>query len=158
MYKKVSKRRALRFKVLQLLYAYNNNSQGFDFTYNEVVSEIVDEADREFINNAVKYSIQNFDDYSQIIKNNIANWDEDRVASIDKLIIMMGITEFIHFDDIPAKVTINEMLEVAKEFSTGQSNKFVNGVLDTIYIKLNEQGVIKKAGRGLINEKIKSEG
>ncbi|MBE2280520.1 MAG: transcription antitermination factor NusB [Ignavibacteriaceae bacterium] len=157
MYKKVSKRRALRFKVLQLLYAYNNNSQGFDFTYNEVVSEITDEADREFINNAVKYSIQNFDDYSQIIKNNIANWDEDRVASIDKLIIMMGITEFIHFDDIPTKVTINEMLEVAKEFSTGQSNKFVNGVLDTIYIKLNEQGVIKKAGRGLINEKIKSE-
>ncbi|MSP58718.1 MAG: transcription antitermination protein NusB [Flavobacteriaceae bacterium] len=77
------------------------------------------------------------------------NWDPSRIAVMDMLIIKLALAEFLYFPTIPPKVTINEYLEITKNYSTPNSSRFVNGVLDKLRIVLDEQGLIKKIGRGL---------
>ncbi len=77
------------------------------------------------------------------------NWDPSRIAVMDMLIIKLTLTEFLYFPTIPPKVTINEYLEITKNYSTPNSSRFVNGVLDKLRIVLDEQGLIQKVGRGL---------
>jgi N utilization substance protein B len=77
----------------------------------------------------------------------------ERIALIDFLIIKMCMTEFIFCEDIPTKVSINEAIDIAKDFSTKNSGKFVNGVLDAILLKLKQEKRINKKGKGLIGEK-----
>jgi N utilization substance protein B len=77
------------------------------------------------------------------------NWDPSRIAVIDLLIIKLTLTEFFNFPDIPVKVTINEYLEITKQFSTPNSSKFVNGILDKLRINLESRNQIKKSVRGL---------
>ena len=72
---------------------------------------------------------------------------------MDKIILKMAIAEMIHFPSIPVKVTINEYIELSKNFSTPKSKKFVNGILDVLSEELKELGIIKKSGRGLIDNK-----
>ena len=79
-----------------------------------------------------------------------SNWDSDRIAKIDYIIIITAIAELIYFSSIPTKVSINEFIDIAKDFSTPSSGKFVNGVLDNMVKDLIEQGLIVKSGRGLI--------
>jgi N utilization substance protein B len=81
------------------------------------------------------------------------NWEFDRIAYTDRLILMLAICEMLKFPSIPIKVTINEYIEVSKNYSTPKSKQFVNGVLDVIAVDLQEQGLIKKSGRGLIDNK-----
>ena len=87
----------------------------------------------------------------EIIIPNLQNWDADRVAIIDMLLIKMALAEFIHFPSIPTKVTLNEYVEISKMYSTDKSRDFINGILDRLLKKLQNQGVIKKEGRGLID-------
>jgi N utilization substance protein B len=77
------------------------------------------------------------------------NWDPSRIAVMDLLIIKLTLTEFLHCPTIPVKVTINEYLEITKNYSTPNSSRFVNGVLDKLRIVMEEQGLITKSGRGL---------
>lgn len=88
---------------------------------------------------------------NEIIIPNLQNWDADRVAIIDMLLIKMALAEFIHFPSIPTKVTLNEYVEISKMYSTDKSRDFINGILDRLLKKLQNQGVIKKEGRGLID-------
>jgi N utilization substance protein B len=81
---------------------------------------------------------------------NTQNWEPERLAMMDTLLMKMAIAEFINFTSIPVKVTINEYLEISKEFSTPKSNSFINGILDKILIELKEEKKIRKTGRGLI--------
>jgi N utilization substance protein B len=67
------------------------------------------------------------------IKSHLQNWDMDRVALLDKLVLVMGICEIYFLDDVPPKVTISEAIEIAKKFSTEESSSFVNGILDAVY-------------------------
>lgn len=93
------------------------------------------------------------DNYTELLSNldgRTPNWDSDRIALIDKLIMVIAIAELIYFPLIPTKVTINEYIEIAKEFSTPSSGKFVNGILDNIVRDLTKNGLIVKKGRGLI--------
>ncbi len=89
-------------------------------------------------------------EYDQIIQKHIKNWNVDRLAVLDKLILRMAISEFLHFDDVPTKVTINEAIELAKDYSTRRSGNFVNGILDAVLTQLSQEGKINKKGRGLI--------
>lgn len=82
------------------------------------------------------------------------DWDISRIAPIDRVLVRMAVAEFLDFPDIPVKVTINEMLELAKRFSTPESHAFINGMLDEIYVLLNEQGKIQKFGRGLVEHSV----
>ena len=90
-----------------------------------------------------------------LIESNIDNWEIERIALLDKLVLRMGVTELLCFPDIPTKVTINEAIDIAKMFGTNNSGKFVNGVLDAIHNKLKNLGDIKKTGRGLLDFKKK---
>ena len=78
------------------------------------------------------------------------NWDTDRIANLDYVLIKMAITEFLFFQEIPVKVTINEYLEIAKDYSTPKSSIFINGVLDHISKSFNKKGKLIKKGRGLL--------
>lgn len=108
--------------------------------------------DKDFAIKLLRKSIANKEEYIGYIKANTKNWDLDRIAFMDILIMQMAIAEFIGFPSIPTKVTMNEYLEVSKEYSTSKSNVFINGVLDKVAIQLKESKKIRKAGRGLIGE------
>lgn len=87
----------------------------------------------------------------EIIKPILTNWDHERLALIDMILLKMAACEMLEFPTIPAKVTLNEYVEVAKSYSTDKSKEFVNGVLDKLMKQLEEEGKLKKEGRGLID-------
>ncbi|RYD74382.1 MAG: transcription antitermination factor NusB, partial [Sphingobacteriales bacterium] len=84
------------------------------------------------------------DQLLELIKPKLKNWDADRVASLDLILLQMGISEFLYFETIPTKVTINEYIDLAKDYSTPQSGQFVNGLLDNIHKELSAQNKIEK--------------
>jgi len=79
-----------------------------------------------------------------IIKPKLKNWDAERIAQLDMILMRMGVCEFLYFETVPPKVTINEYIDIAKEYSTPQSGQFVNGILDSIHKELMAQGKIHK--------------
>lgn len=85
-----------------------------------------------------------------LISRHTDNWDITRIALIDRLLLRMAVTEFLAFEDIPPKVSINEAIDIAKRYSTENSGKFINGVLDAIVLELKQEGRLKKSGRGLV--------
>jgi len=95
-------------------------------------------------------TVDSASDHDQLIDDHIKNWDVNRLAIIDKLILRMAISELLYFDDVPTKVSINEAIELAKEYSTRKSGNFVNGILDAILNRLISENKINKKGRGLI--------
>ena len=97
----------------------------------------------------LKYTMRNSEKYDQMVTMVTENWDPSRIAIIDLLIIKLTLTEFLNFDQIPVKVTMNEYLEITKNYSTPNSSKFVNGILDKLRIELEKKGMIQKSGRGL---------
>jgi N utilization substance protein B len=74
----------------------------------------------------------------------LKNWDPERIALLDMILMKMGVAEFLYFETIPPKVTINEYIDLAKEYSTSQSGQFVNGILDNIHKELVQQGKMHK--------------
>jgi N utilization substance protein B len=106
--------------------------------------------DSEFIIDLFNKSIAHDEEYQELIAHKTKNWEAERIAMMDTLLMKMAITEFIHFSSIPVKVSINEYLEISKEFSTPKSNSFINGILDKILDDLKSTGKIHKFGRGLI--------
>ena len=92
-------------------------------------------------------------EYEELIAQKTRNWDIDRIAITDRIAIEMAIAEMIRFSSIPVKVTINEYIELVKKYSTPKSKQFINGVLDVLSNELLDNGVIRKSGRGLIDNK-----
>lgn len=86
----------------------------------------------------------------EIIEPTLKNWDADRVAVIDMILLKMALSELMIFPTIPTKVTLNEFVEISKTYSTEKSKDFINGILDRLMKKLNKEGKIKKEGRGLL--------
>lgn len=111
------------------------------------------EEDLEFFKTIYNTTLAEEDTYEELIASKSKNWDIDRIASTDLVMLEMAIQEMIHFPSIPVKVTINEYIEISKRYSTPKSKQFVNGVLDVIAVDLQKEGVIKKSGRGLIDNK-----
>jgi len=108
--------------------------------------------DKEYVKVLFRKTLLRREEYRQLIKDYIENWDIERVALIDFLILEMAITEAVEFSSIPTRVTINEYIEIAKYYSTSKSGIFVNGLLDKIFKDLKQKEIIKKTGRGLIGE------
>ncbi len=90
--------------------------------------------------------------FEEILRQKSNRWSLERVAEVDKVLIGMGVTEMLHFPSIPTKVSINEYIEIAKQYSTPKSAIFLNGILDSISSELTAQGKIQKSGRGLLNQ------
>ncbi|MGN0003439.1 MAG: transcription antitermination factor NusB [Sphingobacterium composti] len=105
--------------------------------------------DEDFIADLLKTTIRYSEEYQLLIAEKTKNWEADRIALMDTILMRMAISELINFPSIPVKVTINEYIELSKTFSTLKSNTFINGILDKILADLTKQGRIKKSGRGL---------
>lgn len=108
--------------------------------------------DKEFVVKLFEKTILHADEYMELVKANISNWDYDRLALMDKILIFMALTEFCEFHSIPVKVTINEYIEISKFYSTSESRRFVNGMLDRLSNVLKEEGKLVKTGLGLVNK------
>lgn len=106
--------------------------------------------DKDFAIELFYKTILNSNAFSEEIGVKTINWDKERIANIDFVLLKMAICEFQKFPSIPTKVTINEYLEIAKEYSTPKSSVFINGVLDKIVKEYEVKGTLNKAGRGLL--------
>ena len=107
--------------------------------------------DREFAETLYKQTLIEDDKMEKLIAGSVQNWDVDRVALLDKIILKMALTEMQLFRGIPVKVTINEYIEISKVYSTPKSKQFVNGILDKLAQDLAASGDIRKSGRGLLD-------
>ena len=106
--------------------------------------------DREYALRLLEHAILHYDQYLNLIRTFALNWEVDRMAATDICLIILGVSEVVCCPTIPVKVTINEVVELAKYYSTPNSRLFVNGVLDKIVQHLKEEGQIVKEGRGLV--------
>jgi len=153
-----SKRRIVRERVLQILYAYEMNHESLQLLIDETLSDIKNNADKQFANDLINKVLIHVKELDEKILERVANWEMSRIALIDRLLLRMGICELLHFPDIPPKVSINESIEIAKDFSTAGSGKFINGILDAILSNEKKSGKLKKTGRGLVEESIHKPG
>ena len=109
-----------------------------------------DNDDKQFVSDLFRKTILKQQDYQKDIADQTPNWESDRIADIDMILIKMAITEFLNFPSIPIKVTINEFIEIAKDYSTEKSSYFINGVLDKLSKEYTKKKKINKIGRGLL--------
>ncbi|MGL5111136.1 MAG: transcription antitermination factor NusB [Flavobacterium sp.] len=109
-----------------------------------------DTEDKEFVRDLFRKTVLNEKELAKAYEDKTPNWDSDRIAEIDTIILKMAICEFLKFPSIPVKVTLNEYLEVAKEYSTPKSSIFINGILDNLVKELTESKKLLKVGRGLL--------
>ncbi|GAA0877698.1 transcription antitermination factor NusB [Algoriphagus jejuensis] len=140
--------RSLASKVLK-------NASGSEDSEGDQLPEIAinwDE-DKEFFQNIFNFTIENGGLSKSLIAQKTKNWDIDRLAFTDKIIISMAIAEMKHFPSIPVKVSINEYIDISKTYSTPKSKQFVNGLLDVLAKELTDSGQIRKSGRGLLDNK-----
>lgn len=174
----VGTRRKAREKVMQLLVACSTDEIAWqdvfphivnrDFAFNDqetepkkllTPDEIMElESDTRinwgedeliFIRELTTYTLEELEYSDGLIERFAQNWELDRIALIDRILLRMAIAELIHYPQIPTKVTINEIIELAKGYSTDKSNVFINGVLDAVVIELTNTERLKKSGRGL---------
>ena len=109
-----------------------------------------DTEDKQYAIDLFKKTLLNRTAINKEIEQKTLNWDSDRIASVDYVLLQMAICELKSFPSIPVKVTINEYLEIAKEYSTPKSSIFINGILDKLVKEYEEDGTLKKVGRGLM--------
>ena len=109
-----------------------------------------DEEDQEFVTNLFRKTVLNEKELAKEYVDKTPNWDSERIAEIDTIVLKMAICEFVKFPSIPVKVTINEYLEIAKEYSTPKSSIFINGILDNLVKEFEIANKLNKIGRGLM--------
>ncbi len=109
-----------------------------------------DEDDMKFAQQLLLKTLLNDAQWEKEIEAKTPNWDNDRIADVDSILLKMAICELLNFPSIPQKVTINEFLEIAKEYSTPKSSIFINGILDKLVKEYAADGKLNKAGRGLL--------
>ena len=127
-------RRIAREAVLQALYAYEITKEKRDKVLKDIINrQSYDNDMKNFITSLFNFSIDNKEWCEEQIKTRLNNWEFDRVALLDRLLLILAISEIHFIDDVPPKVSISEAIEIAKQYSTEESSGFVNGVLDNIY-------------------------
>lgn len=148
---------------MQAVYAWYTSgyspAEAFDHNLRDFAQEIHDnerqkgeEGDYRLLSTLFYVTIERHEEFDEYIQSKAENWELERIALIDRILMQMGICEMLTFEEIPIKVTINEYLEIAKKFSTPKSSKFINGILDSLYSEFKETGGINKSGRGLVEE------
>jgi len=124
--------------IIQLLVGYMHKPGSYNFK--QMLS-----ADKESFAKTLLKTVMEKDKYLEgLIIPRLKNWDPERIALLDMILMKMGVSEFLYFETIPPKVTINEYIDLAKEYSTQQSGQFVNGILDNIHKELVQQGKMQK--------------
>jgi transcription antitermination protein NusB len=118
--------------------------------FKEDETEEESDEDRKYMIKLFRYCILRSDEYGKLIEEQAENWELERIAIMDIIIMKMALAELMVFPSIPVKVTINEYIEVSKSYSSVKSKLFINGILDKLVIKLRNEGMILKMGRGLL--------
>ncbi len=175
-------RRLVREKVMQILAAQHVSGVQWDDNFNRIfpyefrdeddsspsrlltraeieqleADKIIDwdKEDVDFGIELIKSTLMHAGFSEELIKNYSQNWELERIAHIDRIVMKVAIAEMLSFADIPPKVTINEAIEIVKRYSTEKSGVFVNGILDSILDELRSKGKLKKSGRGLLDESL----
>lgn len=139
-------RRLAREVALQAIYAQELSGDSIKFVGSNIIdnSEELSEELKPFARELFEKTTLYKKELDHYIKTKSENWEFERIAVIDRLIIRMAICEFLYFDDIPPKVSISEAIEIAKKFSTDDSSAFVNGILDAVLHMINEQSELKE--------------
>ena len=149
---RVKRRHKARELALKGLYAWeisgNSKEDVYQFLKNQEDGQNEDII--EFAWDLLVKTVENKDTFDKDIAGMAKNWDLERIAIIDRFILRLAICELTEFEEIPPKVTINEAIDLAKAYSTAESGRFVNGILDSLYQKLKSEKRIVKKGRGLI--------
>lgn len=136
-------RRQARECVLKALYAQNYTQDRMEHVINDVMDhERLERGSQEFARILALKTHVHAEEFDEMIKKRSEHWDFNRIAMLDKLILRIAICEMLHFEDIPPKVSISEAIEIAKDYSTDNSGRFVNGILDSILTDLKKEGRI----------------
>ena len=106
-------------------------------------------SDKKYFDDLANVCLKNFESNNQLINKYVTNWDLDRLAKIDLVIINLALSELVNFKEIPIKVSLNEYIEISKDYSTEKSSLFINGILDKIVKDLVNNNSLIKEGRGL---------
>ena len=148
----MSTRREARERVMQALYAHEKAGGKVEhFVYTLLNPELEDDPQtREFAEALFRTTLDVKEEADEIIQAHATNWDLHRITAIDRSLLRMAAAELLEFEEIPPKVSIDEAIEIAKEYSTPDSGPFINGVLDAVLMDLHEQERLNKSGRGLI--------
>lgn len=148
-------RRQERELILKVLFAHEFNPIPFSEQLEYLLEEEGDgKSISPFVEKVIRTYLEKKNKLDQRIKTKLINWDFNRVAPIDRILLRMALVEFLYFEDIPPEVTIDEMIEIGKKYSTTKTSKFINGLLDALLKELKKQKLIKKSGRGL-NTKVR---
>jgi N utilization substance protein B len=127
---------------------FKNDTEGG----NSLMPLYKNEDDEQYVKTLFRKTVLRTKECSEIINRNTTNWEVERIALMDILVMQLAITEIIEFQEIPVKVTLNEYIEIAKYYCTSKSSTFVNGILDKVVRELRDNGTFRKSGRGLIGE------
>ena len=148
----MNSRRQIRERVMQALYALELGGGDAEQVMKQVLRTGLQEEGGgiRFAESLFLRTLDRTDEIDEIIEVHLENWDFERVALVDRILLRMAICELLAFDDIPPKVSINEAIEVAKTYSTSKSGKFINGILDAVLLQLKEEKRLRKSGRGLV--------
>ncbi len=135
---------------MQALYAHEISNDPPEHIIKHVLAGIEENKDAHaFAKQLILATIRHKTDIDKVIRTKVANWEFDRIALIDRLILRMSICELLYFKEIPPKVSMNEAIELAKLFSTERSGQFVNGILDAVLEDESFRRDMAKSGRGL---------
>jgi len=110
------------------------------------------EEDEQYVKILFRKAVMKSKEYSELIDKNTTNWEVERIALMDTLVMHLAITEIAEFQEIPVKVSLNEYIEIAKYYCTSKSSTFVNGILDKVVREMKENNMLRKTGRGLIGD------
>lgn len=152
----MAKRRKAREAVLQALYANEVGKGQWTQIINSVIKSRIgdDTGNFKFGERLFLKIVNNQEEIDEVIKQHINNWRIERLTILDRLAMRVAIAEFLFFEKIPTKVSMNEAIELVKKYSTKKSGNFVNGILDSALKQLKDEGRIDKKGRGLIETSV----
>ena len=137
---KIHPRRTARESVLQALYAQQFSEDEPAIVLKRVMALYPEKKkNSKFISSLFQCVLDHMDWANDLIKSHLQNWEFDRVAQIDRVLLRMGICEIFYMDDIPPKVSISEMVEISKVYSTEESSGFINGILDAVYKEFQQK-------------------
>lgn len=148
----MSTRRDAREYVMQALYAHELADGRPDHFVHTILRKQIEDDNKTltFAETLFEKTLDCASTANDLISKHAKNWDIDRIAPIDRVLLRMATAELLAFEEVPPKVSIDEAIEIAKKFSTPRSGIFINGILDSILMDLQEQGRLEKSGRGLV--------
>ena len=136
----------VNLSVIKTLNSFNEAK----LTHKVIMPLFKNDDDKKYAFNLLKKTIVNSSDYKKYIVQTASNWDEERISSMDQLLMQMAICELLNFETIPVKVTLNEYIELSKDYSSHKSKVFINGVIDKLAVRFKKEKKINKLGRGLV--------